>query len=373
MDKNIRKSNIELLRIVGILQIISFHYVYKGGFQFESFTLNKFIVKIFWMFGELGVNLFILITGYFMIHSSFQVKKCIKLILQVNFYMILSIGIACVLGIYDYDINIKQIINWLFPVIRNRYWFITAYILIYILSPYMNMFAKMLSQQVYIKFILLVLCIWCIVPTIFGVLTNDTESLLFYTRLLWLSIVYFIGAYIRLYSFRLIKSRRNSSLLSIISFGAIICSILVIEGFSKIFAVIGLYESAYFWQPNTIPMFLLSIGVFGIFLNMNIPNNKLINKLASTTLGIYLLHDGELSAWLWDELFCNASHQDSKFLVIYIIGTTIIIFMVGACIDLCRQLFERVLFDKIGGNKVVDFCCDKANEIGAGIIDWIKG
>ena len=36
MDQKKRDSNFELLRIIGIAMIISFHYVFKGGFDFSS-------------------------------------------------------------------------------------------------------------------------------------------------------------------------------------------------------------------------------------------------------------------------------------------------------------------------------------------------
>ena len=50
MGKN-RKSNIELLRIVAILLIISFHYVYKSGyvFPFDNLSCKDYLIKIFYL------------------------------------------------------------------------------------------------------------------------------------------------------------------------------------------------------------------------------------------------------------------------------------------------------------------------------------
>ena len=87
--KKERKTNIELLRIIAMILIISFHYVYKSNFTFEELSVNSFIVKVFYMFGELGVNLFILITGYFMVTGKFSVKKLIYLIIEVNLYYLI--------------------------------------------------------------------------------------------------------------------------------------------------------------------------------------------------------------------------------------------------------------------------------------------
>lgn len=61
-----RKSNMELLRVFSILMIIIFHCAYKSGFNFSlGFSVNQFLIKSFWMLGELEVNLFMLISGYF--------------------------------------------------------------------------------------------------------------------------------------------------------------------------------------------------------------------------------------------------------------------------------------------------------------------
>ena len=71
-----RKSNMELLRIFSMILIITFHYAYKGGFDFGTeLGANMLLIKTCWMFGELGVNLFILTTGYFMVEGKFKWKK----------------------------------------------------------------------------------------------------------------------------------------------------------------------------------------------------------------------------------------------------------------------------------------------------------
>ena len=58
-----RQTNFELLRIFSMLLIISFHYVYKSGYIVKELTFSNTIINYFYFFGELGVNLFILISG----------------------------------------------------------------------------------------------------------------------------------------------------------------------------------------------------------------------------------------------------------------------------------------------------------------------
>ena len=63
----VRSSNFELLRIISIFMIICFHCSFHG--QFQTSGENKIIINFFNQLGELGVNCFILISGYFYYES----------------------------------------------------------------------------------------------------------------------------------------------------------------------------------------------------------------------------------------------------------------------------------------------------------------
>ncbi len=204
-----RKSNIELLRIISMLLIISFHYVFKSGYVFEQLNYNSFIVKTFYFFGELGVNLFFLITGYFLVKGKFSIKKFIRLILEVNFYYILTLIVFDI--IKNGDVNLHEIFKTYIlelPTIFDKYWFFTVYILLYVFSPYLNMFLQSIKKSDYQKLLILLVLIWSIIPTIFGIRLNDTEKLLYYNRFIWAVIIYFIGAYIRIYSIKFFNKRK---------------------------------------------------------------------------------------------------------------------------------------------------------------------
>ena len=75
MQRNKRKSNFELLRIVSIFFILCFHCVFHSGFEQTTLDANLIVVKSFYFLGELGVTLFILIMGYFQINSKFRLEK----------------------------------------------------------------------------------------------------------------------------------------------------------------------------------------------------------------------------------------------------------------------------------------------------------
>ena len=349
-----RQSNIELLRIISMLLIISFHYVYKSGYVFEELNYNSFIVKMFYFFGELGVNLFILISGYFLINSKFSMKKLIRLILEINFYYIFSMILKSFLNHSILLTTFMDCFKLFFAVIFDRYWFATAYVLLYIMSPYINTFIHSIKKETFIKLLITVILLWSIIPTIFGIIKNDTETLLYYNRFIWMMVMYLIGAYIRLYNIKFFEKKNKSLIVAILSFVLMILSIFVIYMFSNVFNKLKNLEIAYFWRPNTILMLILSISIFEIFINFKIEYNKIINTLASTTLGIYLLHDGPLTNFLWKVILKTKDALNSKYSIIYIIVSALIIFLVGAIVDLIRQAIEKNTVNKFLDSKYYD-------------------
>ncbi len=98
----------------------------------------------------------------------------------------------------------------------------------------------------------------------------------------------------------------------------------------------GILNCTYFWRPNTIVTYAWSILIFLAFSKFNF-YNSLGNKIASTTFGIYLLHDGVASSILWGSVFKNSTHIYSRYLIFHILLASIIIFVVGCIIDLVRQ------------------------------------
>ena len=345
MEKKERKSNFEILRILAMVLIISYHFVFHSNYNYGAINAHDFILRAFWLFGEIGVNLFMLISGYFMVHSKFSWKKVIRLVLEVNFYYIIGVILSNHFSDADkIDFNTtKKIFLNGFPVLNNVYWFTGAYILVYIFSPYINTMIKGLSQKDYQKLLMIVLVIWSIVPTILGYYTEGAENALFFSRMIWLIVVYLIGGYIRIYNIKFLDRKRNASLGAIISFGVelLLMFILWRKNSEEV-------NPIYFWGPNSVMQIALSISIFMIFKNINVKSNVIINKIASTTLGVYLLHEGPIEN-VWSKVF---NYHDTMSLplgsaLLDIFRFVLIIFSLGICIDLIRQLLEKFIVNPI--------------------------
>lgn len=338
-----RESNMELLRIIAMFFIVLFHYVANCNFQYTELTTNTLLIKTCYFLGELGVNLFILITGYYLCKSKISCKKIILCISEVLFYNLIHVFVGLKLGTIETIAELSHI----FPIMTSVYWFITAYILIYILSPYFNKLISTFNKNEYQKFLLITLGIWCIIPTIYGFFYNSSETLLFYNSFIWLIIMYFIGSYIRIYNIKFLNSKKRSFITSIISFSIMILSIIFIHNFKDFFLKLGTTRVEYFWTQNNMLMLILSVSIFMLFTKIKIKNNQIINKIASTTLGIYLLHDGLSRRYLWDNIFKSNIFIYSNFWYNHALFSTILIFSVGIVIDIIRQIIEKYTIKKI--------------------------
>ena len=90
MSIQIRQSNLELYRCLAMLMIVACHWGLLTNLTSmvhdNQLTAPSNFYYILRMWGKMGINCFLLITGYFMCKSNISVKKFLKLYLQVTFY-----------------------------------------------------------------------------------------------------------------------------------------------------------------------------------------------------------------------------------------------------------------------------------------------
>ena len=90
-----RDSNIELFRIITMFFIVAHHYVVNSGLTLEDGPIaanplsgNSIFLLLFGAWGKIGINCFVMITGYFMCKSSITLRKFAKLLGEIMFYKI---------------------------------------------------------------------------------------------------------------------------------------------------------------------------------------------------------------------------------------------------------------------------------------------
>lgn len=95
---NTRSSNFELLRILCMIMIISAHYMYHGGMIDNGTSVNQVFAIFLRIGGKLGVNIFVLISAYFLSAQPFKFERIFRVACACIFYSIIVYLFACLWG-----------------------------------------------------------------------------------------------------------------------------------------------------------------------------------------------------------------------------------------------------------------------------------
>lgn len=337
-SKHNRQTNIELLRIISMLMIVFHHFAVHGGFDWKTsyITIPHFWYNFIVMGGHIGVNIFVLISGYFLITSSgkfLNFKKILRFWGQIFFYSISIFVIFSLLHVHDY--GVKTFIKSVFPITFSSWWFASTYFVLYIIHPFLNIFLNSLNKKNYQILLMMLIIIWSVIPTF-------TTSGFQCNPLWWFVTLYAIAGYARRYGFNPAYTTKTYfilwGILSVLTyFSSVIFTVLGTRW--KVFST----HTSYFYGEQTLPALLISITLFMAFVTLKIGYHGLVNKLATATFGVYLIHDSNIvRPFLWIDVFQNFQYQNSIFLIPYSIFVVIFVYIICTGIDLMRQhIFEK--------------------------------
>ncbi len=334
---NKRDSSIEILRIIAMLMIILHHYtVYSGADKLyllnNGFYFNTYLLQIATL-GELGVNIFVLILGYYSVENSFSVKKVLKLEIQVIFYSIMG---YILLG---NSFSLKELLQNFMPLLFNKYWFYSVYMIIYMISPFINSALRAMSRRGHFYIGAIMFLIWSIIPSF-------TLQNMYVNEVLWFLMLYVIAAYIRLYPDCKIHDKTRGGMMFGISFSIILLITALFDILKDVWCFAD-YQT-YFFSGKTVFAMIAAIGLFILFLNMKPFYNGIINALGACTFGVYLIHDNNyVRSLLWDKIFSNIQYAETNNLVFHILGSVIVIYIVCTLIEYLRMSFIEKRYLKV--------------------------
>lgn len=346
--------NFELLRIIAMCMIIGLHYLDKGnalGNFIEIQETNDYIPWIFEAFFFCSVNVYVLITGYFQAEREVHIKKAFTLWGQVLFYSLLLGAIAVCTGLVNLaDMDIYRLAYYVFPVITEHYWFVTDYILLYLLLPFMNPVLMKMDQKQMRNSLLLLIGILSIAKTMLPLsLAIDKRGY----DVLWFICLYLTGAYYKRFGFPYISTKIRGIALYIISSVGIFLSAFILK---IIFMKTGHLQDivTYAYSYNHIFSYLAAIGLFVCFSKMSIKSEKsgkIIGVLAGATFGVYLLHEHIDFRYVWQQWFMAEKQAESLWFPVLMTGTILGVFIVCAVIEVVRQKAFRKIGDVVGKKK----------------------
>lgn len=337
-----RNVYMDILKIISMFMVILLHATNFGiqDIKIEIGTINYFIVWNIRIFSMVAVNCFVLISGYFLCQKKENkeniLKKIIQLWIQTEMYSIGVYLLLCFIPQSGVRFSIKTCIKQGLPILTYEYWFMDMYILLLFISPILNIIINHVKQEEYKTLVKLVLFVFSFIPSInifgdeFG--TNNRYSLI------WFAVLYFIGAYLKIYG---LKSRKYLKLYCSISIGIFIIKFIC--------DMIGLKKSFVQVIPNLIikynSIFIIMASIC-LFYGMSKSTIKVGDKikkqiimLSQASLGVYLLHENrQFRMLLWNRIVYLK--RFSKMPLIfggYIIISAILIFFAGIICEMSRK------------------------------------
>lgn len=380
METKTRQSNFELLRIISMLMIVAHHLSVHGCLDaiyynivatenLDAFSFNRLFVWTLYPGGQIGVALFMMISGYFVCRKeNVSIQKVAHQIifyaftLTTLFFIVFSYlkltNNAEILGIIDLGRPINELGKNLAaiilrPVTGGTWWFATTYVLIMLVSPLINRFLSGINKRGFILLLSTFFILYYVQVIIFERDFVNVIRLLFF---------YLIGAFIRLHCSSQVKTTNAIFyLLSAIILWVAIVGRKHILGFLPNTSLVFIQGTKFFELCICVP--LASICIFRFFHSLHF-SNAFINKVSSATFGVYLIHDCNLLRNIvWISVLHIADVQIlSPLFPLYAILDIVAIYFVCTIIDLLRQRYIAPTFeawcDRME-NKIKAWCCDE--------------
>lgn len=266
----------------------------------------------------IGVNCFVLISGYFGI--KFSVKGLLNFWLWCVFY---SVFLYLLVAPFTGKFSVTGFLLSFLAISHTDLWFVPAYFGLYLLSPLLNAGIKLLSERQYT---------WLLVGVLFlnvylGWLNEDRINPMGY-NIMQLLMLYLIGRYIGLYFMTKLKYINNLRL-------KIMClyAICVLMIFASTFIFVSTRAFAY----NSPFVLAASVLFFLIFTTFRY-YNTVVNWIASSAFAVYLIHK---SVMLWYPLKCAviylSENYDYLLFTILVSVLMVLIFMGSVVFDKIRM------------------------------------
>lgn len=355
-----RESNFELIRIFAMLMIIGSHLALHGvmhgndadylALWREGKAVNQIFSSALTMGGEFGVALFFTITGYFIVDN--DDIKLTKILSEAFYYGAISIVVfiaSFCCGYYFSEIGMQALLMYtlktvFIPVTGGSWWFITAYVFLVLLHPIINKFVSRLNKKGYAFLIFIAWMFWYTLGNALGALFVTLQKGVFF---------YLIGGYVKNYGVidRLRKKRAFLLFALFLSIAAYtVCAYIVYLHESKetlleeiIVKLLSTFNTAMAIPIAAAALFLLLGGI-------PIKHSMAINKIASTTLGVYLLHDSVYArSVIWRGILkIDTLWYGSTYFPLAALCSVILVFAVCSALDLLRiKYIEPVMIRKI--------------------------
>lgn len=339
-----RYSNLELLRILCIIFIIMRHYYSQSnwgdGFgTVDAWNWQTLFVQLIGSLGYAANNIFILITGYFMIEKQVRWRRIVSLIAEMFFYSWIIILVLYLTKVIPF--TLEQTVKAAFPIWFGYNWFVCCYVIFCCFLPFINQFLNKIDKETYKKFLAVSILLLHIAGTFRAVnYLGDSCSIDHFF------VVYSLGGYIKKYGIRLKKYSWRT--LFFLSLSLLLLSVAVLNVTGVLIKKDDFIDHALFFTSGSSFLSVMTMTFLFLWIINSVPfYNRLINSMSRSVVGIFLIHNNPLlHKIIWNKVFPNANYISSNLLPIQCILKIFAVFFVCLIIDQLRLLTIDKAFQK---------------------------
>lgn len=289
MKKEQRRSSIELLRILAACMVVISHLSAlllnpKTGILPPK---NNTLITILLSCSVCAVDVFIVISGFFLWNSKKRtIGKAINLLVLMAVINMSSYFVQLLAGSLSFSLT--KLLHYCFA----PSYFVTLYIVLYLISPYINIILNKLTPKGWSKFFIFIFVIF----SIYGIAADVVSE---FTPVLGISpfsrtgsqngynivtfvLLYCMGAFLN--ARRLWIEKISSKLITIVM---ILC-ILAIWGWSTIGPSLPNYANSARSYHNPF-VILMAMSLLVLFNRMSF-SSRIINCFAKAAFTVYLIH-----------------------------------------------------------------------------------
>ena len=326
----------DCLRLVSMLMVVSMHYFGWGGVNSSPDTSkNNFILaSVISVFCHVSVNCFYMLTEYFIKPFDREIKgketlvSVLKQYKKVWFYSVLLYVVFCLTGIVGFSFS--GALRYALPIMFNQYWFMTVFVLLLCLKPFVAKVVCNLKDKELIVLLCALLFFDC-VQAIFGSNAFGEKGAGFLHGLTMVLVGYGIK---RLPAFRYKRA------------GAL----LLYVGSCLVAGVLALVAKKYFHAEDAVSVYynspLMVAGAAGLvtFFSGLSFNWKWVSKIAPYTLAIYLINDHPLvREHVWEKVLHCSRYYESNLMIGHFILSVVLFAVVGVLVDWGFSSIEKRL------------------------------
>ncbi len=344
IEKKTRQSGIELLRILAACAVVMIHYNDQRALVFSVGGINYTVLCLLNSLCICAVDLFILITGYFLCTTQKRsIAKPLELVVQVSLFNIFRHIGSTLFGVHR-AITLKGL---LLDAVPSNY-FVILYMALYFISPYINMILKRLDTKGRQRFLLVMTFLFSFWATAvdlsqeilgfewFGLSTIGAWGNQRGFNIVNFTFLYCIGAYLRLDGVSP-KFQKKRFLVP-----ALIFLVTGIFGWSLLDDRLAILDGHCAWMYHNPLVILTAVSLFLIFQSMKF-QSKIVNNLARSSYTCYLFQNIILA-----HLDIQGAAQGPLwFLLLHIVGTIIGIYLVSYVVYQIYHLCTAWLFRRL--------------------------